>query len=193
MNYEFQPTCQIPPEKLDQIYMDAFGFKRDGVFVEVGAHDGWHWSNTWGLAEIGWRGIYIEPVCDLYLECVKTNAQRKNITVVNCSIGSTDGKTMLYMGEYGATAEVEGEPFESLQHKLDTLLQVEQIIPRFDLLVIDVEGSEVSVLAGFDWRKWLPKLIIVERPPAAFDCLLSHYDKIYEDWINAIYQRHDHA
>ncbi len=191
MNYQFQPTCQIPPEHLDKIYTDAFGVKTDGTFAEFGAHDGWHWSCTWGLAEAGWRGLYAEPVKELYEECLKTNLSRPNVRVENCCIGRTNGTVTLGMAEWGAAAASDKELFEAQQYRLDDFLETCGFAPRFDLLVIDVEGAESDVLAGFDWKRWLPRLIIVERPPAEFDCLLESYDNIYEDWINAIYKRHD--
>lgn len=189
MNYEYQPTCQIPPETLDKIYMDAFGFKRNGTFVEVGAHDGWHWSCSWGLAEIGWTGLYCEPVRSLYEQCLKTNENRDKVTTLHCCIGKTNGVATLGMAEYGASAESEKDRFTVDQFTLDHVLDDMGIPEKFDLLVIDVEGSEADVLEGFDWKKWLPKLIIVERPQEAFNQLLTHYDKVYEDWINTIYQR----
>lgn len=189
MNYSFQPTCQIPPETLDKIYMDAFGFKKDGSFFEVGAHDGWHWSCTWGLAEIGWRGVYIEPVRELYDACVKTNAKRPKVDVDHCCVGSFDGTKKLGMATYGASAESKDGVFEARQLRLDMLLFVHNFKPRFDLLVIDVEGSEADVLAGFDFRKWLPKLIIVERPPPEYEVLLTLYEIVFSDWINSVFRR----
>ena len=190
MKYQFQPTCQIPPETLDKIYMDAFGFKRDGVFVEVGAHDAWHWSNTWGLAEIGWRGVYVEPVRELYEQCVQTNKNRPKVDIDHCCIGSFDGVKKLGIAEYGASADAKDAEFEARQITLSTLLENHKIPPRFDLLVIDVEGSEKDVLAGFDLGKWQPTLIIIERQP---DLKLGGYEHVYSDWINDCYRRTDHA
>lgn len=186
MRYQFQPTCQIPPETLDKIYVESFGFKKDGVFVEVGAHDGHHWSNTWGLAEIGWRGVYVEPVRELYDECVKTNAKRPNIDVDHCCIGSIFGIKKLGMAEYGASADAKDNTFEIIQITLNALLESHHIQPRFDLLVIDVEGSELDVLSGFTLSTWQPKLIIIERQP---DLKLDGYEHIYSDWINDIFRR----
>lgn len=186
MKYQFQPTCQIPPETLDQIYVESFGFKKDGVFVEVGAHDGWHWSCTWGLAKIGWRGLYIEPVEQLYRECVNTNAKRPNVTVLNCCVGKDTAMVTLGIGLYGASAEAKENTFQIPQYTLDTLLEAQDLKPRFDLLVIDVEGSELDVLAGFSLAKWCPKLIIIERQP---DLKLDGYEHIYSDWINDYYRR----
>lgn len=186
MRYQFQPTCQIPPETLDKIYVESFGFKKDGVFVEFGAHDGWHWSCSWGLAEIGWRGIYAEPEPKLFKECCATNAKRPNVSVMPCCIGKEYGVVTLGVGEYGASADSKENRFSVEQYTLDEFLQIQQVPKRFDLLVIDVEGSELDVLAGFTLSTWQPKLIIIERQP---DLKLDGYEHIYSDWINDIFRR----
>lgn len=190
MNYEYQPTCQIEHPKLDQIYTEAFGVKRDGCFVEVGAHDGWHWSCTWGLAKAGWRGIYVEPVQELYQECLKTHAAHAGVAVINCCVGDKEEVVKMGMGEYGGSLLAERDQFEVQQYPLDTLLRSFNIPPRFDLLIIDVEGAEERLLTGFTCEVWMPKLIIIERPPPnEFESL--GYTKVYEDWINTIYSRKD--
>lgn len=189
MNYEFQPTCQIPPETLDQIFTDAFGVKADGCFVEVGAHDGWHWSNTWGLAKAGWRGIYVEPVPELFEECVRTHVNHPHVEVTRCCIGAMNGEARLGMCEYGASLESKEREFTVNQITLNALLESFHVQPRFDLLVIDVEGGEEGVLAGFSCKDWMPKLVIIERPKTPNQFELLGYVTVYSDWINTVYLR----
>jgi hypothetical protein len=45
--------------------------------------------------------------------------------------------------------------------RLSTLLD-EAKITKIDFLKIDVEGAEVDVLAGLDWRRHRPRIIVVE-------------------------------
>lgn len=191
MKYQFQPTCQILPSVLDFIYCDAFGFKTDGCFVEIGAHDGWHWSNTWGLAQSGWRGLCAEPLDRLYKECQKTHSERPNVTVVNCAIGDTEGMATLGIGDYGAAASSPEKRFSVQQFTLDTFLELQGIPTGFDLLVIDVEGSEPQVLSGYTNAKWQPKVVIIERPPVPNQFSRDGYDRVYADWINTVYVRRD--
>jgi FkbM family methyltransferase len=189
VKYEFQPTCQIPPEILDKIYLDSFGYKTNGTLVEIGAHDGWHWSNTWGLAKIGWRAVFAEPVPELYRECCRTHAHHPGrISVRKCCIGPTNGRAFLGMGEYGASLDAKDATFETTQYTLDDFLKSNHVPPRFDLLVIDVEGGEAGVLAGFTLANWLPKLIIIERPPVPNKILDAGYTQVYSDWINTVYE-----
>lgn len=187
MNYEYQPTCQVPPAILDGFYSEAFGVKDDGVLVEVGAHDGWHWSCTWGLAKRGWKSLYVEPVRELFEQCKETHRLHPNASVINCCAGADRRDILIGMGEYGASIEAKTGLFQVHQRTLDDILESNGIPPGFDLLVIDVEGYEQSVLDGFSVEKWHPKMIIIERPPVPNKILGFGYNKVYEDWINTIY------
>ena len=61
--YPTANTCQVPFFKsLSDVYTFVFGYECEGLFVEVGAYDGESFSNTSGLADLGWRGHYIEPI-----------------------------------------------------------------------------------------------------------------------------------
>jgi len=62
-------SCQIP--NLKKIYREIFGDCAFGTFVEVGAFDGESFSNTSGLADFGWRGLYIEPISEFAIQCKK--------------------------------------------------------------------------------------------------------------------------
>jgi FkbM family methyltransferase len=193
MTYEFQPSCQIAPEILDRIFLEAFGFKTDGQFVEVGANNGWENSNTWGLAKIGWRGLYVEPVPELFEECARTHVKHPRVEVVRAAIGATnEEKVTLGMCEFGATLcpELASETgkVEAEQMTLDELLERRHVAPGFDLLVVDVEGAEAQVLAGFDCAKWRPKLAIIERPPFRNCFRQLGYQLVYDDWINTVFK-----
>ena len=54
-------NLQMEPSVLADIYARMFPLS-GGTFVEVGAFDGWSYSHTVCLAQLGWRGLYIEPV-----------------------------------------------------------------------------------------------------------------------------------
>lgn len=187
MSYRFQPTCQIEPRVADKLFVGAFGSKSDGCLVEVGANDGWHWSFTWGLAMIGWKAVYVEPVKELFAQCSAEFEELPNTKVLNLAVGPSNGVARLGMGEYGA--QTSGPVVvECEQVTLDSLIESCCINPGFDLLVVDVEGGEDGVLAGFDVARWRPKLIIIERPPKHNKIESFGYRTVYSDWINTVYQ-----
>lgn len=156
--------------------MDFFGFPYEGFFVEVGAFDGESFSNTSGLADSGWKGIYVEPIESHYNQCMKRH-EKNDVSVVQCSVGTYEGEIEIYEGSFLTTSDVEqvkrysqidwskNIPFQKSkceQLRLDTLLNHFEVSPRFDLLVVDVEGRETDVFNSFDLNYWKPKMLIVE-------------------------------
>lgn len=59
---------------------------------------------------------------------------------------------------------------------LDDLLEREAVT-GIDLLVMDIERGEVSVLAGFDVNKFAPELVAIEAFAEAQAAILEYFDK----------------
>src|SRR5262249_46871801 len=78
----------------DMILLRLFGAKRDGFYVDVGAHHPYRFSNTCVLAMRGWRGINIDA------DARAIEAFRRNrSTDVNLALGVSDtpGPLTLYV------------------------------------------------------------------------------------------------
>lgn len=210
--YTFPDTCQI--KDLSLIYEKYFG-KEKGTFVEVGAYDGYMFSNTWGLAVAGWTGLYIEPVLEFYNRCINNHIGHA-VKVLNCAAGSYKGGLQIHYA--GTLTSASTDQIEFLKgidwakdfitditytvpsDTLDNLLKENNIPLKFETLVIDVEGHETEVLKGFSVDYWKPKMIIIEAQEHHQDTELRHqakfinsyfeearYTKIYSDEINNIY------
>ena len=93
--YPISDTCQVP--KLSLIYEQYFGKRTDGTFVEVGAYDGEYVSNTSGLSDVGWTGLYFEPVPSFSEKCKARHANNKNVRVVNTAVGDHDGVVTIHI------------------------------------------------------------------------------------------------
>jgi FkbM family methyltransferase len=219
--YRFPSTCQIPG--LADRYRELFGdLKTDGTFVEVGAYDGDSFSNTSGLADLGWAGLYVEPVPRYARACARRHAGNKRVLVANCAIGTVIAMIDFFLGEGLSTArqdQVEvyeqiawtkgfhtGEHIQVPQFPLHHLLAEAAIKPGFELLVVDVEGSEDAVFDSFSLDTWKPQVVIVElidhHPDfQSFERVIqrsSHlrarikhhgYREHYVDHINTIFRR----
>lgn len=175
-NYKVRPDCQI--SNLNHIYKNIFGYKRDGSFVEVGAYDGERWSNTSFLADIGWNGIYIEPVNEFFLKCKTRHIKNGNTRVLNFAIGEEEKEVEIFVAQGLSTILKNQKEFYEksefskhvkfsstemcTQKRLDTVLNDNHINPGFDLLVVDTEGYEIQVFNSFDLNFWRPRLLIVE-------------------------------
>jgi FkbM family methyltransferase len=166
-------SCQIP---ILTHYFECY-LPQQGTFVEAGAYDGESYSNTSGLADAGWRGIYIEPVPEFAQKCL-LRYQANNVSVFNYAISDTAGELEINVGEALSSASKDTVDayttidwaahvkFESSvivkSLTLDVFLSSIQIQPNFDLLVVDVEGFEENVFRGFNLKIWRPKMMIVE-------------------------------
>ena len=202
-------SCQIPC--LSALYEKFFHDVTHGTFVEVGGHDGVSFSNTWGLAENGWRGLYYEPIRELCEACRVTHA-KNDVTVVQTCVGSYNGEIKLYTGVMCSTSKhvMETDMFNYGMSEakflisdvctLDKSLTSYNINSEFELLVIDVEGAELDVLAGINLDFWKPHMIIIEacknHPDVRFRVNSAEIDKIItshgyrEEWfdgINSVY------
>jgi FkbM family methyltransferase len=192
--YPITPTCQIP--RLDDVYELFLGKKNDGTFVEVGAFDGEYVSNTSCLADMGWKGHYIEPVTDHFHRCVQRHAKNTNTKVYNIGIGAEDGG-VTEIASLGAISTVRADSLANYQNiewtraelpdqirkqriqlvSLDSFLKEKGIQPGFELLVVDVEGYESAVLGTFPLEQWKIKMIIVEMVDSRSDYSFLHHEQ----------------
>ena len=157
---------------------ERFGLRADGAFVEVGAADGQTFSNTSFLADLGWRGLYIEPVPQFAAACAKRHRQNAQVQVAQCAIGQQEKMIELHFGSVLTTADAatreaygqiewaksfhQGQTLQVQQIPLAKVLQAAQMPNRFELLVVDVEGGEESVFNSFSLTEWRPRMMIVE-------------------------------
>ena len=165
-------------DKKLEAYLPNYGF-----FIEVGANDGVSESNTYYLERIkGWKGILIEPIPDLYRECIQA---RPNSTVFNCALISSDyneptiemhyGHLMsVVKGALGDSAadkkhlewakrfhQIESYDIKAPAKTLTSILD-ELGIDEIDFFSLDVEGFELNVLKGLDFNKYRPKYMLIE-------------------------------
>ena len=165
-----------------------FGGRRQGFFVEVGAYDGVAFSNTYFLEALGWSGILVEPNPGLIERCVQA---RPFSRCVHAAVSDRSGGTL-------ELSIVEGEPgLDTLSYVGAPQTHVERVrrtggserkvrVPRMtldevlgediahvDLVSIDVEGHELSVLTGFSIDKYQPDLLLIEDNSHGQDRLVS--------------------
>jgi FkbM family methyltransferase len=155
----------------------------DGVFIEAGAYDGYYESNTyWFERRRGWTGLLVEPIPELASEARR---QRPRTRVVECALIPFDSNletvTMRYGGPMSLVPGAQVNDAADREHARTgaegmrrevyevtvparTLTSVldECGIHEVDLLSLDVEGYEASVLRGLDLTRHAPRFIVVE-------------------------------
>lgn len=163
-----------------------FGDKRDGFFIDVGAHHPIRFSNTYALYRRGWRGVNIDATPgsmaafrrfrpeDTNIECAVSD-QSKRMTFHTFKEGALntfdrDLAASYVRGGYELleTVELTTQPLATL---LDDCVGAGQNI---DVLSIDVEGSDLAVLKSNDWQKYSPDTVIIEALDTAFSDIFEH-------------------
>ncbi len=166
----------------DEFLFEAFAGKLEGVFIEVGAHDGRYNAVTFPFEAVGWRGLLVEPLPTPFAKC---QACRPASIVVNAALGPAGSSGFAtftevrgggldeqrsFLGDDQANArflEGRGKTLVRIQTPLttmDALLETHgaRLGPEIDFAVIDVEGGELALLQGFDLARWRPKLLLIE-------------------------------
>lgn len=144
-----------------------------GFYVDVGANDPDIDSVTRHFYERGWTGINIEPLASNFARLKKRRPRDINL---HLAAGESDGEITFYeIGKWHGYSTTDREI--AAQHRRDGLKVVEHKTPlrrlasvldehakgkAIDFLSVDVEGAELSVLAGADLRRHRPKIILAE-------------------------------
>lgn len=159
-----------------------FQNKRNGVFLDIGAHDGKTGSNTYFFEkELGWSGICFEPLPHLFSSlkecrnaiCINACVSASNGIVNFLHLDSVDeqlsGMCSTYdqrmlnvvlndINVYGGQCHVLQLPSVRLE---DVLAQYG--ITHIDFLSLDTEGSELEILQTIDFTKIIIDVMTVEN------------------------------
>ena len=150
--------------------------KENGYFIEIGASDGIHLSNTYLLEQqYKWRGICCEPIPSRFDKLV---INRPNSICYNEAVYSNTGSTVDF------DISNEDDMLSGISHHIDfhkpvvdrnkRTIQIPTIslldvldnanAPSFiEYMSLDTEGSEYEILENFDFEKYTFGLIDVEH------------------------------
>lgn len=171
----------------DAIIWELFDGQLDGYFIEVGAFDGYNYAVTYALECVGWKGLLIEAIPDRAEQC---RARRRNSRVVNAALAAEHGGETSFTvteDDFGgmmsyldpSTAHPKGLATANRRTVTVPLATMNELLKdhhgEIDLVVIDVEGSELPLLTGFDLQKYRPKVMLIEDIARGADLALANY------------------
>ena len=170
----------------DVVLSRLFASRERGFFLDIGAHHPVRFSNTYALYRQGWRGINIDATPG---SMAPFNAMRPNDINLECAIGHNSAPLVFYMfhepalntfdsalaeryvqAGYAQSGTLEMRPV-GMADILDRYLARGQ---QIDLLSLDVEGAEMSVLESNNWDVYLPEFVIIEVLDCSFAQLMEH-------------------
>jgi FMN phosphatase YigB (HAD superfamily) len=156
--------------------------KRNGYFVDVGAHNGIDFSNTYKLEkDYGWNGLCIEVdddmfellrknrTCKLAQECVYNKSGTVLTIEVPIANPLSEGNSMItrikdnpihmtgFQNQFKETRN-----YTKISKTLNDIF-IEHSVPSFiDYMSIDIEGADYDALCGLDFSKYKIGFLTIE-------------------------------
>lgn len=197
----------------DVVLRRAFPDDHVGFYIDVGASDPEVDSVTKHFYDCGWQGINVEPAALALAELKQARRRDVNLGI---GIGAEPGEMTFYELPRQMTGcssfleeladDYRRQGFEPTARTVEVMtlaaLCAEYATDReIDFLKIDVEGNEPAVLAGADFTRFRPRIIVVEAtipgsPTPAYEAwepavLKARYRFVLFDGLNRFYVREE--
>jgi len=173
--YDFFARKSYSQDGEDILIDNMIKRKKQGFYVDVGAHHPFKYSNTYFFYKKGWRGINIDAMPgsmkifnrtrkrDINLEYAIYEKERKLTFYMfnQPTLNSFSKKISLQREKKGKFKIINKIPIKTvtLEKVLDKHLPKNQ---KIDFLSTDVEGLDLEVLKSNNWKKYKPHFIVVE-------------------------------
>ncbi len=148
-----------------------------GIYVDVGAYQPWHASNTATFYLDGWSGIAVEPNPTM---AALFRQERPRDIVVEAAVAAHEGTATLYsFGAWASSNTLDPDWVSSVVSSQNVEVEEEiavrtitlaglldEYLPKgrtIDLLSVDVEGLDSEVLESNDWSRYRPSIVAVEE------------------------------
>lgn len=158
----------------DMILQRIFGERREGFYVDVGAHQPFRYSNTYVFYKKGWRGINIDGAPGSMAEFQRYRSGDINIEAVVSSVSEPLDFYVFDDQAYNTSSKTQVEHALQQgaklikQHRLESR-SLKKILDKhlpdstqIDFMSVDVEGFDLEVLKSNDWKRYRPKFLLVE-------------------------------
>ena len=180
----------------DVALLHAILGKRDGLYVDVGAHHPSRFSVTRHLYQMGWSGVNVDANQELINAFNEVRTRDVNL----CAAVGLEAKYTFTIFEETAISTLDSEwrkKFISENNKIAKEVEVEgrklrsilddfQPSQRIDLLSIDAEGSDLQVLQSLEFenleKSRFPKWLLLEAAPPVSTALQTPAVKLAIEW-----------
>ena len=157
---------------IDSIVNYIFKSQSNGIYIDVGCGHPIKNNNTYLLNKKGWSGINI----DLDFSNIELfNIYRPNDHNICAAISDVEKETDFYF--YHSKSAINTIDKNTSEYQKAKVTAVKKIKTKtlndivnnskferniIDFLSVDVEGSELAVLKNFNFKKYKPKVIVIE-------------------------------
>lgn len=190
-------ACNYSQSQLgaDIFVLDFLNFKEGGFFIECGAGDGFHLSNTLLLEKrFGWEGILVEPNKHFHSTIKNGREALFEERLLSSESGHLVEFSELEVGELsGVTKNLGGDSkYEKSRYLVESislkdLLLLHHAPAVIDYFSLDVEGHEYEILKNFDFSAFRFRVISIEHNfsesrALIYDLLVSNgYKRVFEN------------
>lgn len=166
----------------DMLLNRMFEGKRQGFFVDVGAHHPRRFSNTYFFYKRGWTGINVEPNPAMFR---LFRSERLRDINLQCGVGEKEGKCKYYLfdepalntfDDAVAQSRLDRTPYKIVSEASMEIFRLDNILKQhlpagqhIDFLSVDVEGMDLSVLKSNDWALFRPTCVLAEALDTDFE------------------------
>lgn len=188
----------------DIILRKLFGNRKDGFYVDVGAHHPMRFSNTYFFYKLGWSGVNIDAMPgsmklfnkirprDINIE--KPISDKKHILTYYAFNEPALNGFSKELSEKRESADNDYHIIFTKDIETFTLAEVlDQNIPpnqTIDFLTIDVEGLDLNVLKSNNFKKYKPKVILIEILESSLSKTENHeITKYLKEYNYSIYAK----
>lgn len=175
-------NCTSKGIKMDILLDEIFNSKENGFFIELGANNGLHQSNT-AFFEFsrGWKGVLIEPSFNAFTEC---SMNRPKSQCFNFACVSNIYTEKYIQGDFngGMMSSVDGKRNNTNALTMVEVSTLENILdsvnpPAIDLLSLDAEGYEYEILCGLNLTKYRPRYMLIEIYTNEYTKLVAYLEE----------------
>lgn len=195
-------------QNLEDVILQRVFDRERGFYVDVGANDPVVDSVSYAFYRRGWRGISIEPQAVHHHRACEIRPGDVNIQAL---ASDSEGAVTFYeVTPWHGLSTL--DPDIAARHVADGLTVHESEVPALtltaildaharnrpiDFLAIDAEGAEPKILAGLDFQRYRPAVVMFEAMApmrqidvsAPSEALLraAGYAPVYEDGLNRFF------
>lgn len=162
-------------------FFGLFEGNKPVFFIQIGANNGISWDPINHLLnqKKDWTGLLFEPGEQAFQELQKTYEGFDKLVLINSAVSDIDGKTTLYCGETTPHFTLDKTKAIHMFNIVPNEIEVDVISPKtiiekygvnnLDLLQIDTEGRDFTIIKSFINSNLLPKIIRFEYVNLAYD------------------------
>lgn len=168
-------TKSYSQEGEDLILKRIFENKKNGFYVDVGAHHPFRFSNTYLFYKRGWKGINLDAMPNSMKLFHKYRSRDINLEIPvgedqkilrYCIFNEPAINTFDEKRIKSITRNPEFHLVKKIEIKVRSLKSIlDEYLPKgqkIDFMSIDVEGLDFEVVQSNDWDKYRPRYLLVE-------------------------------